>query len=371
MEGDKEALNGGEETPAPARPRLTIPKEGLKIKKPRGFRVANPLELKERLETVGYMAGDFITMQMCLVMNTPSKKVRTLLLEGPSGCGKSFMAQSLAKITGAKFMQLSCYAGMKTQDLIESQSMIGISKAMAGKEITDRDLVNYGIITRAFEHSKDEPTILLIDELDKAEEAIDTFFLGPIQDGKIFLDSRDTPIECDIENLLIIFTKNMNRVIDQALLRRCHPIRMTYLDSSLEKKILSPHCHAQLVSNLVEIADRMRNSGGSYTFERPPAPEELLSCGHYVMKMMQWGITDFSFIGKNLWALIAKSEHDRAVFEHMMRFHPDFLDPLVPDARYLPIGDIHRRFGRLMLKGIVPDPEEDKRERAAKEMGYN
>jgi len=351
--------------------RLSIPKEGLKEIKQRGFRIGTPLELKTQLEDVGYMAGDFICVQMALVLNTPSKKVRTLLLEGPSGCGKSFLAQSLCKITGAKFMQLSCYAGMNTQDLIESQSLVGVSKAMAGMTVTEKDLVNHGIITRSFVSSRERPTILLIDELDKAHESIDTFFLGPIQDGKMFLDSQDEPIECDIENLLIVFTKNMNRVIDQALLRRCHPVRMTYLDSTLEKKILSPHCHAQLVSNLVDIADRMRNSQGSYTFERPPAPEELLSCGHYVMKMMQWGITDFSFIGRNLWAMIAKSEHDRAVFEHMMRFHPDFLDPLVPDARYLPIGDIHKRFGRLMLQGIVPDPEEESRKKAEAAMGYN
>ena len=143
---------------------------------------------------------------------------------------------------------------------------------------------------------------------------------------------------------------------------------MTYLDSTLEKEILAPHCHPQLVSNLVEIADRMRNSTGSYMFQRPPAPEELLLIGHYVTRLLQWGITDFALIGKNLWSMIAKAEHDRKVFEHMMRYHPDFLDPLVPDARYTPIDEMYSKFGRIVLKGILKDPREEERERAEASM---
>ena len=329
-----------------------------------GFKIGNPVELKSSLEEVGYLCKDFLAVQIALVLSTPSKKTRALLLEGPSGCGKSFMAQSLAKITGAKFYCLSCYTGMDTQNLIESRSMVGISKAMSGKEVEDTDLVNLGIITRAFQNSQKQPTILLIDELDKADEGIDTFFLGPIQDGAIFVESQDEPIEANIDNLLIVFTKNMNRVLDQALLRRLHPLRMTYLDSSLEKKILSPFCHEQLVSNLVEIADRMRNSEGSYEFERPPAPEELLSCGLYTTKLLEWGVRDFLFVGKTLWPIIAKSERDRAVFNHMMRHHPDYMDPLVPDSRNASIEEIQKRFGRLVLDKIVADPDEPKRQEA-------
>ena len=211
------------------------------------------------------------------------------------------------------------------------------------------------------------PTILLVDELDKPDSAIDTFFLGPIQDGKIWLESR-APIEAKIENLLILFTKNFNRTLDEALLRRVHPITMTYLDSTLEKNILSPHCLPKLVSNLVDLADRMRQSDGSYKFNRPPAPEELLSAGHYIQKLIEWGAADFSFIGKNIWNILAKSERDRAVLEHMMRFHPDFMDPLVTDSRYCSIDVIYARFGRLLLNGIIADPDEELRAEAQRKM---
>ncbi len=85
--------------------------------------------------------------------------------------------------------------------------------------------------------SQEQPVILLIDELDKPDGSIDTFFLGPIQDGRIWLESRP-PIDANIDNLIIMFTKNFNRPIDEALLRRCHPIRMTYLDSTLERRAL-------------------------------------------------------------------------------------------------------------------------------------
>lgn len=349
------------------RPTVTTPSE-IPPSKPLGFNVGSPGELQKRLSAVGYQCLDFVAYQISLVLTTPTDKVRAILLEGPSGCGKSFMAKSLAKITGAEFMCLSCYTGMPTQNLIETPSTLAMVNAMVGKDESDPTaLMNLGILSRAYAASQKGPTILLVDELDKPDGAIDTFFLGPIQDGRIWLESR-APIDANLENLLIIFTKNFNRVPDEALLRRVHPITMTYLDSTLEKNILSPHCLPQLVSNLVDLADRMRQSDGSYKFQRPPAPEELLSAGHYVQKLLEWGTQDFGFIGKNIWNILAKSEHDRAVLEHMLRFHPDFMDPLINDSRYCKMDVIYARFGRMVLDKIVADPEEEIRAKALAKM---
>jgi hypothetical protein len=339
------------------------------VEKPGFDGVGTPQVLSEKLSKVGYQCLHYLAVQIGLILNTPTTRTRALLLEGPSGCGKSFMAKSLAKISGAELMCLSCYKGMPTQNLVESPSTLAMANAMTGKGAADADLMNLGIISRAFLKSQTQPVILLVDELDKPDGAIDTFFLGPIQDARIWLESRP-PIDANPQNLLIIFTKNFNRVIDEALLRRVHPIKMTYLDSTLERRILSPYCHPQLVANLVSIADRMRNSGGSYAFERPPAPEELLTAGLYVTNLINWKMTDFAFVGKNLWALLAKSEHDRAVLDHMLRYHPDYMDPLVPDARNAKPEEIHAKLGRIILDKIKDDPEALKRERAWKEMEY-
>lgn len=341
---------------------------GVTAPAPRGFKVGTPVELIRSLDAVGYQCLPYVGIQISLLLNAPTEKVRALVLEGPSGCGKSFMAKSLAKVTGAEFMVLSCYKGMPTANLIEYPSTLAMVNAMVGK--SDKSaadaMVNLGLLSRAFLKSQEKPVILLIDELDKPDAAIDTFFLGPIQDAKIYLESR-SPIEANVDNLLIIFTKNFNRVIDDALMRRSHPIRMTYLDSTLERKILSKHCHPLLVENLVAVADRMRNSGGTYQFERPPAPEELLSAGYYITLLLQWGISDFAFIGQSIWSTMAKSEHDRAVLEHMLRFHHDFMDPLVPDSRNAPVNEIHARLGRWVLNKIVADPLAEKRAKAWEE----
>lgn len=338
------------------------------VENPGFHNVGTPAQLIERLAKVGYQCLEFLAFQMSLLLNTPTTKTRALLLEGPSGCGKTFMAKSLAKIVGAELMCLSCYEGMLTQNLIEYPSTLAMANAMTGKnEAKAEDLLNLGIITRAFQKSQTQPVILLIDEIDKTARSIDTFFLGPIQDARIWLESR-APIDADPENLLVIFTKNFNRKLDEAFLRRCHPIKMTYLDSTLERKILSPHCHPQLVANLVTVADRMRNSGGSYAFERPPAPEELLTAGQYVTKLLEWGTIDFGFVGKNIWAILAKSEHDRAVLEHMMRFHPDFMDPLIADGRDASLNDVYARLGRIVLFNLVQDPDKERRDRAWEEI---
>jgi energy-coupling factor transporter ATP-binding protein EcfA2 len=337
-------------------------------KKIRGWSgLGAPRNLVELLESVNYQCYHYLAVQLALLFNTPSEKIRALLLEGPSGCGKSYMAKSLAKIAGAELMCLSCYKGMPTQNLIESPSTLAMVNAMAGKGDDDpAALLNLGILARAYLRSQEVPVLLLIDELDKPDGAIDTFFLGPIQDAKIWLESRGA-ISANIDNLLIVFTKNWNRTLDEALLRRVHPIKMNYLDATLERKILSPYCHPQLVDNLVSIADRMRNSGGSYQFERPPAPEELLTAGNYVTKLLEWGMRDAAFVGKSVWSILAKSEHDRAVLEHMMRFHPDFLDPLAPDGKSAPLEEIHARLGRVILKDIIRDALKERREEAWKE----
>lgn len=314
--------------------------------------LGTPSEIIKKLDTVGYECLPYLSVQLALLLNTPATRVRALLLEGPSGCGKSFLAKSLAKITGAEFMCLSCYRGMPTANLIEAPSTLALAKAMSGTDDDKNALMNLGILSRAYLTSQKKPVIFLVDELDKPEDAIDTFFLGPIQDSTIWLESRP-PIEAVPENLLIIFTKNFNRKLDDALLRRVHPITMTYLDSTLERKILSPHCHPRLISNLVSIADRMRYSDGSYQFDRPPAPEELLAVGHYVTHLVHWGISDPTTVGKSVWNMISKSERDRAVLEHMLRFHPDFLDPELQDGRHAPLNEVHARLGRVILEGVT------------------
>lgn len=327
---------------------------------PLGFSsMQDPFELAAKLQAVGYECLPNIAIQLCLFLNTPVSRVRAILLEGPSGAGKSFLAKCLAKITGAELLCLSCYNGMPTQNLIEAPSTLALAAAMAGGGSTDSgsaELLNLGILSRAFLRSQEGPVILLVDELDKPDAAIDTFFLGPLQDGRIWLESRP-PIDADLDNIIVMFTKNYNRKIDDALLRRCHPLTMGYLTAELETKILSEYCHPTLVENLVAIADRMRNNHGSYGFDRPPAPEELLLAGHYVMRLLQWGITDPVYIAQSIWNIVSKSEHDRAVLDHMMRFHPDFANDLDINAKHLPVKEVYNRFGRAVLKGVIPLPQ--------------
>ena len=321
------------------------------VEKPGFAHVGSPQDLTRKFSEVGYQCLPYLAIQIALCLNSERTSIRSLLLEGPSGCGKSFLAKSLAKIAGAELMCLSCYRGMPSQNLIESPSTLALANAMArGGSENPEDLMNLGILSRAFLRSNDHPVILLVDELDKPDSSIDTFFLGPIQDARIWLESRP-PIDANPNNLLIIFTKNFNRVVDEALLRRCQPVVMTYLDSTLEREILSPFCDPRLIANLVGIADRMRFGGGSYSFDRPPAPEELLQAATYIIQLVQWGIYDYQIIGQSVFNILAKSEHDRAVLEHMLRYHPDFSDSSI-DPKSLSAEDVQRKFGQVILASI-------------------
>ena len=187
-------------------------------------KIGSPDEVISKLESVSYYAEPFVASQVSLILSTNHESVRTLLLEGPSGAGKSYLAKCLAKITGAELMCLSCFRGINLQNLIEYPSTLGMAKAMTAKDNISADqIMNLGIISRAFLASQDRPIILLVDELDKTDSAIDTFFLGPIQDGKVWLESR-APIEANLDNILIVFTKNFDRSLNDALLRRIQPL---------------------------------------------------------------------------------------------------------------------------------------------------
>lgn len=321
------------------------------VENPGFANVGTPQELTRKFAEVGYQCLPYLAIQIALCLNSQRTSIRSLLLEGPSGCGKSFLAKSLAKICGAELMCLSCYRDMPTQNLIESPSTLALANAMArGGSESAEELMNLGILSRAFMRSNDHPVILLVDELDKPDSSIDTFFLGPIQDARIWLESRP-PIDANPNNLLIIFTKNFNRVVDEALLRRCQPVVMSYLDSTLEREILSPFCDPRLITNLVGIADRMRFGGGSYQFDRPPAPEELLQAATYIIQLINWGFLEYRVMGESVFNILAKSEHDRAVLEHMLRHHPDFSDPTV-DPKNMSVDDVYRKFGQVILASI-------------------
>ncbi len=317
-----------------------------------------PANLIKQLERAGYICPENVGVQISLLLDTQVDRIRALLLEGPSGCGKSFLAKKLAEITGAELICLSCYNGMPLNNLIEVPSSLGLAKAMASGNISNDELMNLGILSKVFLMSNEKPIIFLIDELDKAEASIDTFFLGPIQDGKIWLESRP-PINAKKENLLIIFTKNFNRKIDDALLRRCYPIRMNYLSTDLEEKILAKHCSPRIVRNLVKVADIMRNSSGSFEFERPPAPEELLTAGQFIEKMISWGIKNYEQFGYVIFRILAKNEHDKAVLEHMLKYHPDFADPYCMDPKSVRINEVYKRLGFLVVEGVTSSPKDD------------
>lgn len=329
-----------------------------------GFRaIGNPAEMITKLERVGYHSGAFIAIQLSLMFQTPSAIVRSFLLEGPPGCGKSFLAKCLAKLAGAELMVLTCYPGMNTQHLIEQPSPVGMARAMAGAPVSDEDLVNLGILSRAFLASQTKPVVLLVDEIDKVDTAVDTFFLGPLNDAVIYLESR-APIAADRENLVVLFTKNFNREIDDALMRRVNPLTMTYLDNTAEKKVLKGAVMPLISANLAYLVEFMRACQGHYLFERPPAPEELQRSGRYIGTLLDWGITDFEVVGRTLWPLMAKSERDRLVFEQLMRFHPEFADSLIPDPRKASLKQLQAKLGRIALKGVVEDPDRLKRRKA-------
>jgi len=149
LEGSVKSASG-EETPKDAVADIENPQyhSTYRPEQPGFAHVGGPYELIKKLEQVGYECLEYLAFQMALLLNTPSGRIRAILLEGPSGCGKSFLAKSLALISGAKLMTLSCYKGMNTQSLIEAPSEFALANAMAGRMAEGHGLMNLGILSK-------------------------------------------------------------------------------------------------------------------------------------------------------------------------------------------------------------------------------
>jgi len=124
------------------------------------------------LSGAGYHASDTLNMKSWLFFKEgliPKQEIPAVLLTGPAGSGKTFMAESFAKVVGAKFFPFQNTTGVAREDYVIDLNIEAIIKSDAANCILP------GLLVKALENTRHGPTVVLIDELDKAREEIDGF----------------------------------------------------------------------------------------------------------------------------------------------------------------------------------------------------
>jgi MoxR-like ATPase len=234
------------------------------------------------LKASGYVAGRDLATVVFLAL----KMGRPLFLEGEAGVGKTEIAKVLAEGLGRKLIRLQCYEGLDISSAVYewnyAAQMIEIRLAEASGELdrkrmgqdifAERFLIKRALL-QALEASDGGAPVLLIDELDRTDEAFEAFLLEVLSDYQITIPELGTIKAA--ESPIVIITSNRTREVHDALKRRCLYHWVGYPDAGRELEIVKtkrPEASASLAREVVAFVQALR---GGDLFKSPGVAETL------------------------------------------------------------------------------------------------
>lgn len=246
-------------------------------------------EFKELFEELGYTFQSADVLEDVYLFyryynNKANKGVSAILLEGDPGCGKTFLSEVFSKFLGTEtqYIYTQCVEETNSDRLIATYNVPAIVKGDAEKSIAE------GILTKAIKLANTgKKVVLTIDELDKAREVLDSYFLDFLQNGKI--ETSDNEIlsltEDGRKNLYVILAKNNERNLLDALLRRCSVIKLPPMPPVLAYKTLLRKFEnvehdskfLKFISKVYEAIYNEQMNNNEELLSRLPALQELIT----------------------------------------------------------------------------------------------
>jgi MoxR-like ATPase len=197
-------------------------------------------EIADRLAAVGYVADPALATALALM----DMLKRPLLLEGEAGVGKTEVAKALAKVHGAELIRLQCYEGLDRNEAIYEWNYQSQLLAIKIREGSDTDQVEEHIFSEKYllerpllaSIRRPVSPVLLIDEIDRADEEFEAFLLEILSDFQVSIPELGTIHAITIPR--VVLTSNGTRELSDALRRRClyHPL--DFPDVDREARIL-------------------------------------------------------------------------------------------------------------------------------------
>ena len=274
--------------------------------------------LRQQLADAGYIAEAPLAAALLLMQDLG----RPLLLEGDAGVGKTEVAKVLASIRGTRLIRLQCYEGLDAHATIYEwnyqRQLLAIKlleedeRGIAAKEqdiFSERYLLKRPLLEAI---SADETAVLLIDEIDRADEAFEAFLLELLSDFQLSIPELGT-VQARSRPLVVI-TSNGTRELSDALRRRCLYQYIDYPDYAKELAIVhtrAPQVAAELAQQIVAFVQAVRRMD----LEKKPGIAETLD---WTAALLRLEITTIEAGGaeriiESLSTLI-KTRDDRAAF---------------------------------------------------------
>ena len=252
------------------------------------LQVPSPEGLREQLFKAGYIADEDLAslVWMGLALERP------LLLEGEAGVGKTAIASACARALNRPLLRLQCYEGLDlAQSVYEwnySRQLLEIRLAEAGQG--DRAALRDNLFSEAFLLERPllqaircaEPCVLLIDEIDRADEAFEAFLLEMLSEYQVTVPEIGTLKA--ISKPLVVLTSNGTRDLSDALRRRClfHYVDFPTLAREMQiVRTLVPEAAGRLVEEAVAFVQRLRKQD----LEKTPGVAETLDWVRVLFKL--------------------------------------------------------------------------------------
>jgi len=275
-------------------------------------------DLQQQLEETGYIAEPSLAAALLLMLDLGCP----LLLEGDAGVGKTEIAKALATLRDTRLIRLQCYEGLDVhaamyewnyqRQLLAIKLLEHDERPAAVKEqdnFSERYLLKRPLLEAI---SCAEPPVLLIDEVDRADEAFEAFLLELLSDFQMSIPELGTVHA--VTRPMVVITSNGTRELSDALRRRCLYQYIDYPTFAKELAIVeirTPQAAGQFASQVVEFVQRVRRM----ELQKKPGIAETLD---WTAALLRMGISVIDDDGaerilETLSALI-KTRGDRTAF---------------------------------------------------------
>lgn len=250
---------------------------------------ADPTAVADALEAAGYLPSPGIATAVFLAM----RMHRPLFVEGDPGVGKTALAHALTEICGVRLLRLQCYEGIDASQALYDWDFprqilhlraVGSDPAAGSGGAADRGDLEASLYDRRFLIARpillaleQSPAVLLIDEIDRADDEFEAFLLEVLAENAVTVPEIGT-IAADVPPLTVI-TSNRTREVHDALKRRCLYLWLAHPDFDREVAIVRsrvPDAAVRLVADVARTAGRLRTAD----LLKPPGVAETIDWAH-------------------------------------------------------------------------------------------